>query len=103
MGGVIQIVCVHVEDLVVAENDKGIFDVYFAQLQVKLPMNDKVYLCCLYLTCVFERDKAKGVVNMAQTALVDSLFERFGIHYELQIPTSVEFDLGLNRSNKNAA
>ena len=41
-------------------------------------MNDKGDLSW-YLECAFERDKAKGVVKMTQTAFVDSLVERVDI------------------------
>ena len=98
-GEIILIVCVHVDDLVVAAKDKETFDAFFAQLLEEFPVNDMGDLSW-YLGCAFERDKAKGVVKMTQTAFVDSLVERFDIKYESQIPASIEFDLGPKRSDE---
>ena len=98
-GEVSFIVCVHVDDLVVAAKDKEAFDAFYGQLLEEFPVNDTSDLSW-YLGCAFERDKAKGVVKMTQTAFVDSLVERFDIKYESQIPASIEFDLGPKRSDE---
>ena len=52
-----------------------------------------------YLGCAFDRDKMEGVVKMTQTVVlfVDSLVDRFDLHYKTQTPASVEFGLGSKR------
>lgn len=80
---VVLLVCVHVDDLDVAAKDKEAFDVFYTQRLKGFPMNDMGDLSW-YLGCALERDKAKGVVKLTQTAFVDSLAARFDIQYELQ-------------------
>ena len=98
-GEVTLIVCVHVDDLVVAAKGKKTFDAFYTQQPQEVPMNDMGGLS-RYVGCRFERDKAKGVVNMTQTAFVDSLVDRFDIQYESQTAASVESDLGPKRSDE---
>lgn len=70
---VILVLCDHVDDLVVARKERETFDAFYSQLQmIEFPVNDTGDLSW-YVGCTFERDKAKDVVKIAQTAFVDSL------------------------------
>ena len=93
-GEVTPIVCVHVDDLLIAVTAKGkeTFDGFYAQLKEEFPVNEMGDLSW-YLGCAFERDKMEGVMKMTQTALVHSLVDGFDIQYEIQTPASEEFDL----------
>ena len=94
-GEITLIVCVHVDDLLIAvtAKDKETLDGFYTQLKEEFPVSDMGDLSW-YLGCAFERDRIKGVMKMTQTAFVDLLVDRFDIQYETQTPASVEFDLG---------
>lgn len=98
-GEVTLLVCVHVDDLGVAVNDKEVFDAFYVKLQDAFPVNAMGDLSW-YLGCAFERNEAKGIVKMAKTVFADSLVERFDIRYETQNPASVGFDLGPKRRDE---
>ena len=87
------IVCVHVDDLAVTAKNKETFDAFYAQLKRGFRVSDIGDLSW-YLGCTFERDRMEGAMKMTQTALVDSLVDRFDVQFETETPASVEFDLG---------
>ena len=98
-GEVTLIVCVYVDDLLIAvtaKKDKARFDAFYAQLKEEFSVNDMGDLSW-YLGCAFERDKMEGVMKMTRTAFVDSLVYCFDIQYKTQTLASVEFDLGPKR------
>ena len=95
-GEVTLIVCVHVDDLAVEAKDRKTLDAFYAQLKEGFPVND-IGDVSWYLGWDFERDRMEGVMKMTQTALVDSLVDRFDIQYVAKTPASVEFDFGPKR------
>ena len=94
------IVCIHVDDLLIAlaakDKDKDTLDDFYVQLKEEFSVN---YMGDLswYFGCAFERDRMEGVMKMTQTAFMDSLVGRFDTQYETQTPASVELDLGPKR------
>ena len=100
-GEVTLIVCVHVDDLLIAvtAKDKEMFYAFYAQLKEEFPVKGMGDLSW-YLGCAFERDKMKGVMKMTQTAFVDSMVDHFDIRYETQTPRFIEFDLGPKRTHE---
>lgn len=77
-GGVTLIICVHVDDIVVAAKDEEMFNAYFAKLPEKVPvigMDDLPR----YLGCPFERHKMKNVVKMHQITFFYLLIFRYSI------------------------
>ena len=89
------IVCIHVDDLLiaVAAKDKDTLDDFYVQLKEEFSVNYTGDLSW-YFGCAFERDRMEGVMKMTHTAIMDSLVGRFDTQYETQTPASVEFDLG---------
>ena len=78
-GEVTLIICVHVDDIVVAAKDKEMFETFYAKLPEEVPVNSMGDLS-RYLGCAFERDKVNVVVKLPQTAFFDSLIFLYTVY-----------------------
>ena len=85
------ILCVHVDDIIVAGESEVCGALYASLLQEFETTQGNL---SWYLGCAFGRDKAGGVLRMSQRAFIESVVSRYGANTISGLPASQPADLG---------
>ena len=91
------ILCVHVDDIIVA-GESEVCDALYASLLQELQTAQRNL--SWYLGCAFERHKAGGVLRMSQRAFIESVASRYGVNTLSGLPASRSADLGPRRKGE---
>ena len=91
------ILCVHVDDILVAGESEVCDALYASLLQEVQTTQGKL---SWYLGCAFERDKAGGVLRMSQRAFIESVSCGYGVNTVSGLPASQSADLGPRREEE---
>ena len=96
-GETTMILCVHVDDIIVA-GESEVCDALYASLLQEFQTTQGNL--SWYLGCAFERDKAGGVLRMSQRAFIESVASRYGVNTVSGLPASQSADLGPRRERE---
>ena len=96
-GETTMILCVHVDDVIVA-GESEVCDALYASLLQEFQTTQGNL--SWYLGCAFERDKAGGVLRMSQRAFIESVASRYGVNTVSGLPASQSADLGPRRERE---
>ena len=96
-GETTMILCVHVDDIIVAGEFEVCDALYASLLQEFQTTQGNI---SWYLGCAFEHDKAGGVLRMSQRAFIESVASRYGVNTVSGLPASQSADLGPRREGE---
>ena len=96
-GETTMILCVHIDDIIVAGESEVCDALYTSLLQVFQTTQRNL---SWYLDCTFERDKAGGVLRMSQRAFIASVASRYGVNTVSRFPVSQSADFGPSREGE---
>ena len=89
---------VHVDDIIVS-GEHDVCDQFFKQLRERFPVKNQGELK-MYTGCAFVRDWEHGVLEVNQTAFVESLVSQYKVSTTSDIPVSPGIDFGPGKEDE---